>query len=180
MHFTDENPVRIFVVGPMGVGKTTIGRMLAEDLQLDFFDCDIEIEKRCGASIAWIFDVEGEAGFRERETQVLDELTGRKNILLATGGGAVLKKENRDYLQERGLVIYLDASVDLLVRRTARDKKRPLLQNANPESVLQKIKTLRDPLYRQVADIQVVVDDNSSRNAVNQILYQLKNEGILG
>ena len=179
MPFAAEKPSRIFIVGPMGVGKTTIGRILAKDLQLDFVDCDVEIEERCGASIAWIFDVEGEIGFRERETQMLDELTGRKNILLATGGGAVLREENRNYLRERGTVVYLDSSFDLLVKRTAKDKKRPLLQNTNPKEVLQRIKKQRGPLYREVADIRVFVGDNNSRKAVNQIMKQLKGEGIL-
>ena len=179
MPFIAEKPSRIFIVGPMGVGKTTIGRLLAKDLQLDFVDCDVEIEERCGASIAWIFDVEGETGFRLRETQMLDELTARQNIILATGGGSVLKQENRDYLRERGTVIYLDSSVDILVKRTAKDKKRPLLRDLNPKEVLQKIKSQRDPLYREIADIRVFVGDNSSRKAVNQILLQLKGEGIL-
>ena len=179
MPFTAEKTSRIFIVGPMGVGKTTIGRILAKDLRLDFIDCDVEIEERCGASIAWIFDVEGEAGFRLRETQMLAELTTRQNIILATGGGAVLKKENRDYLRERGTVIFLDSSVELLVKRTAKDKKRPLLQDANPKDVLQKVKSQRDPLYREMADIRVFVGDNNSRKAVDQILIQLKREGIL-
>ena len=175
-----EKSIRIFIVGPMGVGKTTIGRILAKDLHLDFVDCDVEIEQRCGASIPWIFDVEGEAGFREREAQMLGELTVRQNIILATGGGAVLKKENREYLRERGIVVYLDASVELLVKRTAEDKNRPLLHNVNPEVVLREIKSVRDPLYREIADVEVFVGDNSRRKAVNQILLQLKNEGILG
>ena len=179
MAFIAEKPSRIFIVGPMGVGKTTIGRILAKDLQLDFVDCDLEIEERCGASIAWIFDVEGEIGFRERETQILDELTSRKNVLLATGGGAVLNEENRDYLRKRGTVVYLDSSVDLLAKRMAKDKKRPLLQNGNPKEVLERIKNQRDPLYKEVADIRVLVGDNSSRKVVNQIMQQLKDEGIL-
>jgi len=163
----------------MGVGKTTIGRMLARELGLDFVDCDHEIEKRCGAAIAWIFDVEGEAGFRERETQMLDELTLHNKILLATGGGAVLREENRRFLMDRGIVVYLDTSVDLLVKRTAKDKKRPLLQNRDPRQVLEKIKHDRDPLYQEVADIRVFVGDNSSRKTVNLILQQLKKEGML-
>jgi len=179
MPFTAEKTSRIFIVGPMGVGKTTIGRILAKDLPLDFIDCDVEIEERCGASIAWIFDVEGEAGFRLRETQMLAELTTRQNIILATGGGAVLRKENRDYLRERGTVIFLDSSVELLVKRTAKDKKRPLLQHANTKDVLQKVKSQRDPLYREIADIRVFVGDNNSRKAVDQILMHLKREGIL-
>ena len=171
---------RIFLVGPMGVGKTTIGRMLAKELQLEFVDCDVEIEDRCGAEIAWIFDVEGEAGFRDRETHMLDELTNRDNILLATGGGAVLREENRGYLRERGTVVFLDSSVDLLVKRTAKDKKRPLLRNGDPGEVLTRIKRERDPLYREVADFRFYVGDSSSARVVKQIVRQLKSEGMLG
>ena len=174
-----SNPGRIFLVGPMGVGKTTIGRMLARELSLDFVDCDHEIEKRCGAAIAWIFDVEGEAGFRERETHMLDELTQQNRILLATGGGAVLKQENRRFLKDRGIVVHLDTSVDLLVKRTAKDKKRPLLQNRDPRQVLKKIKQDRDPLYQEIADIRVFVGDNSARKTVNQILQEITKEGTL-
>ena len=162
----------------MGVGKTTIGKMLARELGLEFVDCDHEIEDRSGAAVAWIFDVEGEAGFRQRERDMLDELTTRDNILLATGGGAVLLQENRKFLN-RGIVIHLDSNVPLLVKRTAKDKKRPLLQNSNPEEVLTRIKRDRDPLYREVADFQIFVGDNSSRKAVNQILRELSKEGMV-
>jgi shikimate kinase len=178
MRIHGSRPRRLFLVGPMGVGKTTIGRMLAHELGLRFVDCDQEIEHRAGANIAWIFDVEGEPGFRLRETHVLDELTQEDRILVATGGGAVLKEDNRCYLKERGIVVHLDTSVDLLVKRTARDKKRPLLQTGNPRAVLEKIKEDRDPLYREVADIRVFVGDNSSRKAVSQILENLKKEGL--
>lgn len=178
MQIAPDQPSRIFLIGPMGVGKTTIGRMLARELKLDFVDCDLEIEARCGAAIAWIFDVEGEEGFRQRETQMLDELTVRDNMLLATGGGAVLREENRALLG-RGTVVHLDSSVELLVKRTAKDKKRPLLQNSDPREVLQRIKTERDPLYKEVSDINVFVGDNSSRKTVNQILQQLKEAGTL-
>ena len=179
MSSSSQKSTRIFLIGPMGVGKTTIGRILAKDLRLDFVDCDVEIEERSGASIAWIFDVEGEEGFRERETQLLDELTARQNILIATGGGAVIKKKNREYLRDRGIVVFLDSSLDLLVKRTSRDKKRPLLQNANPKEVLDKIKSERDHLYREIAHLRIFIDDNSSRNSANQILQQLKSEGVL-
>ena len=176
IHIT--RPRRIFLVGPMGVGKTTIGKMLANELGLRFVDCDQEIEHRAGANIAWIFDVEGESGFRIRESHVLDELTQEDRVLVATGGGAVLKDENRSYLKERGIVVHLDTAVDLLVKRTANDKKRPLLQNGNPRAILEKIKKDRDPLYREVSDVRVFVGDNSSRKAVSQILENLKKEGL--
>jgi len=162
----------------MGVGKTTIGKMLANELGLRFVDCDQEIEYRAGANIAWIFDVEGEAGFRVRETHVLDELTQEDGVLVSTGGGAVLKDKNRVYLKERGIVVHLDTAVDLLVKRTANDKKRPLLQNGNARAVLGKIKKDRDPLYREVSDIRVFIGDNSSRKAVSQVLENLKKEGL--
>ena len=173
-----SRPRRLFLVGPMGVGKTTIGKMLANELGLRFVDCDQEIEHRAGANIAWIFDVEGESGFRIRESHVLDELTQEDRVLVATGGGAVLKDENRSYLKERGIVVHLDTAVDLLVKRTAYDKKRPLLQNGNPRAILEKIKKDRDPLYREVSDVRVFVGDNSSRKAVSQILGKLKREGL--
>ena len=178
MHIHSSHPRRVFLVGPMGVGKTTIGKMLARELGLRFVDCDQEIERRSGANIAWIFDVEGESGFRLRETHVLDELTQEDGVLVATGGGAVLEQENRTYLKDRGIVVHLDTAVDLLVKRTAKDKKRPLLQNRDPRTVLKKIKEDRDPLYREVADICVFVGDNSSRKAVTQILENLKAEGF--
>ena len=179
MPLVSSKPDRIFLVGPMGVGKTTIGRMLARELRLDFVDCDHEIELRCGANIPWIFDVEGEEGFRLRETQVLEDLTQQPGILLATGGGAVLRSENREYLKHRGIVIHLDSDVDLLVKRTSKDKKRPLLQNTNPRQVLERIKRERDPLYREVSDIRIYVGENSSRKAANQIIQKMKNEGFL-
>jgi shikimate kinase len=162
----------------MGVGKTTIGKMLANELGLRFLDCDQEIEHRAGANIAWIFDVEGEAGFRMRERHVLDELTQEHRVLISTGGGAVLEHKNRVNLKERGIVVHLDTAVDLLVKRTANDKKRPLLQNGNPRVILEKIKKDRDPLYREVSDVRVFIGDNSSRKAVLQILKNLKEQGL--
>ena len=174
MPATSGQPNRVFLVGPMGVGKTTIGKMLARELGLRFVDCDHEIERRAGANIAWIFDVEGEQGFRDRETIVLDDLTSENGLLVATGGGAVLREINRKFLKERGLVVHLDTDIELLVKRTAKDKKRPLLQNTDPRKVLERIKTERDPLYREVRDVRVFVGDNSSRKTVNQILLSLK------
>lgn len=114
----------IFLVGPMGVGKTTIGRSLAKELSLEFIDSDQEIEERAGADISWIFDVEGEEGFRDRESQVIDDLTQRSRILLATGGGSILREINRQRLSSRGVVIFLDTSLELQIKRTQRDRKR--------------------------------------------------------
>lgn len=179
MRLKPGQPNRVILVGPMGVGKTTIGKMLARELGLRFVDCDHEIERRAGASIAWIFDVEGEPGFRDRETIVLDDLTRKDGLLVATGGGAVIRAENREYLKERGIVVHLDTEIALLVKRTAKDKKRPLLQNKNPRIVLEKLKRERDPLYREVRDVHVFVGDNSSRRAVNQILQSLSSDGHL-
>jgi shikimate kinase len=164
----------IFLVGPMGAGKTSIGRQLAETLGMEFVDSDHEIEARTGASIPWIFDVEGEAGFRKREQAVIDELTQRKNIVLATGGGAVLSPENRKHLKSRGTVIYLAASVDQLLERTRRDRNRPLLQTDDPRARLEALMREREPLYREVADIILPTDHSNIRQSVNKIIKLLK------
>jgi shikimate kinase len=164
----------LFLVGPMAVGKTTIGKLLARELHLQFIDSDQEIEKKAGADIPWIFDVEGEEKFRDRESSVIEELTQREGILLATGGGSVLRKENRRYLQARGIVIYLDTSLDTQIKRTEKDKKRPLLQNVDHRKVLTELRDTRDPIYSEVADFKVFVGDASSRKTVSSILRQLE------
>jgi shikimate kinase len=169
----------LFLVGPMAVGKTTIGKLLARELRLQFIDSDQEIEKKAGADIPWIFDVEGEEKFRDRESSVLDELTQREGILLATGGGSVLRKENRRYLQARGIVVYLDTSLDTQIRRTEKDKKRPLLQNVDHRKVLSELRDARDPIYSEVADFKVFVGDANSRKTVSSILRQLKNNDLV-
>lgn len=163
----------IFLIGPMGAGKTTIGRALAEALGLEFLDSDQEIERRCGCDIPWIFDVEGEAGFRRREREVIEELTAREGIVLATGGGAVLSPENRARLRERGRVIYLEAPLDALVERTARDRNRPLLQTEDPAARLAAILAEREPLYRESADLVVGTDRRPIRRVVGEILRRL-------
>ena len=163
----------IFLIGPMGVGKTTIGRTLSAYLRLEFIDSDQEIERRAGANIAWIFDVEGESGFRDRETAVIDDLTQRQGILLATGGGSVLRAVNRHNLSARGVVLFLDTSLEMQIKRTAKDKKRPLLQTDDPASVLRRLKVERDPLYNELADIKVTVGDNKTRRIMSMIMKKL-------
>ena len=159
---------RVFLVGPMGAGKTTIGKYLADHLKLQFADTDSEIEVRTGADIPWIFDVEGEEGFRDREQQVVEEMTLWDNTVLATGGGVVLRPENRN-----GYVIYLYASVDEQVRRTRRDRKRPLLQNGDPEETLRSLMQERDPLYREIADHIIETDGCSPRTVAQRLVREL-------
>ncbi|GHA98710.1 shikimate kinase AroK [Modicisalibacter luteus] len=163
----------LFLVGPMGAGKSTIGRLLAAELQRDFVDSDHEIQARCGADIPWIFDVEGEGGFREREVQMIDELTHRADIVLATGGGAVMNEANRRALRERGTVVYLYTTVEQQLRRTAKDRNRPLLRSKDPEAVLRGLFELRDPLYRATADLIVRTDRRGPRSVVNDILRRV-------
>lgn len=143
----------VFLVGMMGAGKTTIGRQLARVLGREFIDLDHELEARCGVRVALIFDIEGEEGFRKRETAALDECSQRRGIVLATGGGAVLAAENRSYLKERGVVVYLRAGADELYRRVARDRNRPLLQTADPQGRLRDLLAEREPLYESVAHV---------------------------
>lgn len=164
----------VFIVGPMGAGKTTIGRLLAKQLGREFVDSDWYVESQTGADIAWIFAKEGEAGFRARETRAIDELTQQSQIILATGGGAVMSAENRAFLHERGIVVYLNAPVDVQMIRTAKDKSRPLLQQPNPRKILQELYKKRDPLYRQVAHIIMPTGHTYPRHMVNQLLQQLE------
>lgn len=163
----------IILVGPMGAGKSTIGRLLAKELRLPFKDSDKEIELRAGANIPWIFDVEGEQGFREREQAAIAELTQLEGVL-ATGGGAVLRKENRDALRAGGLVVYLHTSVAQQIGRTARDRNRPLLRAADPSQVLADLMAQRDPLYREIADLIIETDERPPRMVVQEILAKLQ------
>jgi len=157
----------------MGTGKTTIGAQLARLLEYDFVDADQEIERRTGASVALIFDVEGEAGFRARETRIIDELTLRERIVLATGGGAVLADDNRHWLAERGFVVYLRTSVDTLIKRMRYDTSRPLLQTADPERTLRDIIEAREPLYSGIADLVIDTGRLSVRQVVKRITSNL-------
>lgn len=160
----------------MGAGKTTIGRQLANKLHKEFKDSDHEIVGRTGASIPLIFEIEGEEGFRKREHDIIDTLTSENNLVLATGGGAVLNEENRKALVSRGTVIYLFATIEQLYQRTARDRNRPLLQTDNPKEKLRELMAQRDPLYRQVADFVLYTDERSVHSVVKEIMLRLDEE----
>lgn len=162
----------IFLIGPMGAGKSTIGRLLAAELNFQFKDSDRVIEEKTGADIPWIFDMEGEEGFRERETQALTELAGEKQMVVATGGGIILRQQNREIMKQSGIVCYLTASIDQLVERTARDKKRPLLQVEDPRQKIIDLLAYREPFYLDAAD-HVVNTDRRSPKAVAQDIVQL-------
>lgn len=163
----------IFLIGPMGAGKSTIGRHLAQMLHLNFHDSDAEIEKKTGADIAWVFDVEGEEGFRNRERDMIDELTQKHGIVLATGGGAVIRSENRAHLSARGIVVYLKTSVEKQLARTLKDKRRPLLQTEDPRSVLEALAEKRNALYDEVADYTIETDEQSAKVVASQIITLL-------
>lgn len=167
-------PSNIYLIGPMGAGKSTIARRLAVAMEKDFVDADRELEERTGAQITLIFELEGEAGFRKREAALLAELVEREGIVLATGGGVVLSEENRANLKQHGFVIYLEAPVDLLVARVARDRRRPLLQTPDPKATMQDIMRIRDPLYRECADIIVRSTHRSGRFVVRDILQRIE------
>ncbi len=159
----------IFFVGLMGAGKTTIGKLLAKKLKKTFYDTDYEIEKKLGVKVSVIFELEGEEGFRKRETQMIDELTSKKDIILATGGGAVLNEENRRLLKERGKVIYLNAKPQQLAKRTALDKDRPLLQQGNMLDTLNNLYKERHPLYLQVSSFVVDTGQQKTQTIINKI-----------
>lgn len=165
----------IFLVGLMGAGKTTVGRLLAKRLGMKFVDSDHEIEARTGATISWIFEIEGEESFRRREVETIRDLTGRSGVVLATGGGAVIHPENRKHLKARGTVIYLRASVNNILQRTMHDKSRPLLQTENRKEKLEELARQRDPLYREVADIIVDTGRPNVHAMVQSIMAQLAN-----
>lgn len=167
----------VFLIGPMGAGKSTIGKQLAQQLKMDFYDSDREIETRAGVDIDWIFDIEGEDGFRNRERGVIEELTKLQPIVLATGGGAIVDAENRKFLGGRGVVIYLDTSLEQQLERTRRDRRRPLISRADdPEEAIRNLHEERSPLYDELADYKISTDQGSVRQVAKQIVDMLNAE----
>jgi shikimate kinase len=164
----------LFLVGMMGAGKTTVGRLLARRLRRAFLDSDHEIESRCGVPVPVIFDIEGEPGFRAREAQVIAELTAREGVVLATGGGAVLDAENRRCLATRGTVVYLHAPPANLYERVRHDRNRPLLATPDPLAKLESLYVERDPLYREVADLVVDTGMQSAQTLARHLLGRLE------
>lgn len=167
-----KKPRNIFLVGPMGAGKSAVGRQLAKQLHLNFVDSDDEIESRTGVDIPFIFEKEGEAGFRKRESAVIDDLSKMEGVVLATGGGAVMDAENRSVLGGRGYVIYLYTSVEEQVSRTTKGRTRPLIENEDPRGTLERLLETRDPLYREIADLVVETDNRKVHAVANEIIDQ--------
>lgn len=163
----------IFLIGPMGAGKSTIGRALAKELKLAFYDSDEVIEERAGASVAWIYDIEGEEGFRRREQKVIEELTQKHNIVLATGGGVVMTAENRNALAARGMVIYLRTSLAQQYERTKRDTKRPQLQTNDLETRLALLRQEGEPHYEELADMTFETDKLTVKAVAHHIVKHL-------
>ena len=166
----------IYLVGMPGAGKTTVGRQLAKRMQRAFIDADHEIEERTGVRIPLIFDIEGEQGFRDRESKVLGELSGQSNLVVATGGGAVLRPENRIALKRGGIVVYLHATPRLLYEHTRLDANRPLLQVADPMKKIEDLFAERDPLYREVANIIIDSLGGSIGHLVKQVERELQRQ----
>jgi shikimate kinase len=169
-----KNHKNIFLIGPMGAGKTSVGRYLAKQLDKTFYDSDHEIEKRMGVSLTWIFDLEGMAGFRQRELRVIEELSKLKDIVLSTGGGCVETTEVRNLLQQQGIIIYMEVSLETQLNRLKHDKKRPLLQGENPQEVLLRLWEDREPIYEGIADYTVITDNRSVRDVCEEILIWLE------
>lgn len=167
-------PTNIFLVGPMGAGKSAVGRQLARALRLDYVDSDAEIEARTGVDIPFIFEKEGEEGFRRREAVVIDEMSARDGVVLATGGGAILDPESRGRLAARGFVIYLATSVEQQLERTVRGRHRPLLENGDRRRVLESLLAVRDPLYREIADLVVPTDGRRVNEVAREITLTLQ------
>ena len=168
-----KHPRNIFLIGPMGAGKSAVGRHLARTLHLSFVDSDDEIESRTGVDIPFIFEKEGEQGFRKREAAVIDDLSKIDGVVLATGGGAVVAPENRSRLGGRGYVVYLYTTVDQQVSRTQRGRERPLLENDDPRGTLEALLAERDPLYREIADLVVETDGRKVTSVAKEIIEQI-------
>lgn len=168
----------IYLIGPMGSGKTAVGRQLARELGRKFFDSDLELEKRTGVEIAFIFEKEGEAGFREREREVIAELATREHALIATGGGVVLDRRNRECLAATGVVVYLKTSVDEQLKRTGRSRARPLLQTGDPRAVLETLAEVRAPLYEGLADLTIDTSGQRVKAVARELRDRLAERGI--
>lgn len=170
---TMNHPKKIFLIGPMGAGKSAVGRQLARSLHLTFVDSDDEVESRTGVDIPFIFEKEGEEGFRKREAAAIDDLTRKDSVVLATGGGAVLRSENRNHLGGRGFVVYLYTTVDQQVARTGKGRDRPLLEGGDPRQILEGLLEVRDPLYREIADLVVNTDGRRVKAVADEIIDKL-------
>ncbi len=168
-----KHPKNIFLVGPMGAGKSAVGRQLARALHLTFMDSDDEIESRTGVDIPFIFEKEGEDGFRKRESAAIEDLTKMDGVVLATGGGAIVDPDNRSWLGGRGFVVYLFTSVDQQFKRTSRGRERPMLENGDRREILEKLLEQRDPLYREIADLVVETDGRKVHSVANEIIEQI-------
>ena len=166
--------MNIFIVGPMGSGKSTVGKIISDELFLNFFDTDEEIESRTGASIDWIFDLEGEKGFRKRESDILQEMVQKNSIVLSTGGGIILSDENRELLSSRGTVFYLSTPISVQIERTSKDKDRPLLKSGDPGEILTKLHEERKDLYESVSDYYVQTENKSSQEVASEIINLIK------
>ena len=169
--------MNIFIVGPMGSGKSTVGKIISSELFLNFFDTDEEIEARTGASIDWIFDLEGEEGFRKRESKILEEMVQQNSIVLSTGGGIILSESNRELLSSRGTVFYLATPIAVQLEWTSKDKDRPLLKNGDPGKILEELHIARESLYEGVADYIVNTEGKSSQEVSTEIIKLVKNYG---
>ena len=166
--------MNIFIVGPMGSGKSTVGKIISNELFLNFFDTDEEIESRTGATIDWIFDLDGEEGFRKRESEILNEMADRNSIVLSTGGGIILSEKNREILSSRGTVFYLSTPISVQVERTAKDKDRPLLKIGDPKEILSRLHSEREGLYETVSDFVVKTENKSSNDVASEIISLVK------
>ncbi len=164
----------VFLIGPMGSGKTAVGKQLAKLLHLHFYDSDAEIEHRTGVDIPYIFEKEGEAGFREREREVIDSLTSMRDVIIATGGGAVLLPENREHLASRGRVVYLQTGIEQQLERTRHGRQRPLLYTDNPEQKLRDLMAFRAPLYESIAAVVVPTDGRQVRAVAEEVVQRLQ------
>lgn len=170
---TGQSKTNIFLIGPMGAGKTSVGRYLSRHLDKMFYDTDLEIEKQTGVNLIWLYDLEGLSGVRQREMKIIDEFSSLSNIVLSTGGGCVETPEVREFLKNRGTVIYMEVSLETQLKRLQRDKKRPLLQGENPKEVLIRLWEEREPWYEKIADFIVVTDNRSVHDVCEEILNWL-------